>query len=62
MGASFVRLKSVRKASVDDEYALDKTKSLRDESKKIIEKLRDNVFETSLEEADLGMKKMYPLM
>ena len=62
MGASFGRLKSVRKASVDDERALEKTKSLRDESKKIIENLRDNVFETSLEEAVLGMKKMYPLM
>lgn len=62
MGVSFGRLKSVRKASVDDEKALEKTKSLRDESKKIIENLRDNVFETSLEEAVLGMKKMYPLM
>ena len=62
MGVSFGRLKSVRKASVHDERALEKTKSLRDESKKIIENLRDNVFETSLEEAVLGMKKMYPLM
>lgn len=62
MGVSFGRLKSVRKASVNDERALEKTKSLRDESKKIIENLRDNVFETSLEEAVLGMKKMYPLM
>ena len=62
MGATFGRLKSVRKTSVYDEKALEKTKSFRDESKKIIENLRDKVFETSLEEAVLGMKKMYPLM
>lgn len=59
---AFGRLKSVRKASVDDEKALIKTKNLRDDSKKIIENLRDKVFETSLEEAVLGMQKMYPLM
>lgn len=59
---SFGRLKSIRKTSVDDEKALAKTKNLRDESKKIIENLRDKVFQTSLDEAVLGMQKMYPIM
>lgn len=60
MSASFGRLKPVRRANVSDEKSLDRAKMLRDESKKIVENLRDNVFETSLEEAILGMKKMYP--
>ncbi|MGG5459995.1 helicase-exonuclease AddAB subunit AddA [Clostridium sp. B9] len=62
MGATFGRLKSIRKTSVDDEKALEKTKNLRNDSKKIVENIRDKVFQTSLDDAVIGMQKMYPLM
>lgn len=58
----FTTLKRTKKADVEDEKAQEKVKKLRDDVKKAINKLKDDVFALSLEETVDGMKKMYPLM
>ena len=59
---SFGRLKSIRKTNVSDPDAQELVKSIRDQVKKKITKLQDDVFSLSPEEMLEGIKSTYPFM
>ena len=59
---SFSKLKTVRKANVSDENVQSRIKSIRDDVKKKINKLRDEIFSMSPEEMLHSVKASYPYM
>ncbi len=59
---SFGRLKSIRKNNVSDPEAQELVKGIRDQVKKKIGKLRDEVFSMTPEESLEGIRASYPFM
>lgn len=60
--ASFSKLKTVRKANVSDENVQSRVKAIRDDVKKKINKLRDEVFSMTPDEMLHSVKASYPYM
>lgn len=59
---SFGRLKSIRKNNVSDPESQELVKSIREQAKKKIGKLRDEVFSMTPEESLDGIRASYPFM
>ncbi len=57
----FGRIKSIKKG-IGDELDKEKVKSLRDDTKKKINKIKEEVFSVPLNEALDGIKNMYPII
>ena len=60
--ASFSKLKTVRKANVSDENVQSRVKAIRDDVKKKINKLRDEIFSMTPDEMLHSVKSSYPYM
>lgn len=60
--ASFSKLKTVRKANVSDENVQSRVKAIRDDVKKKINKLRDEIFSMTPDEMLHSVKASYPYM
>ena len=60
--ASFSKLKTVRKANVSDENVQSRVKAIRDDVKKKINKLRDEIFSMTPDEMLHSVKLSYPYM
>lgn len=60
--ASFSKLKTVRKANVSDENVQNRVKAIRDDVKKKINKLRDEIFSMTPDEMLHSVKSSYPYM
>ena len=60
--ASFSKLKTVRKANVSDENVQSRVKAIRDDVKKKISKLRDEIFSMTPDEMLHSVKASYPYM
>lgn len=60
--ASFSKLKTVRKANVSDENVQGRVKAIRDDVKKKINKLRDEIFSMTPDEMLHSVKSSYPYM
>ena len=60
--ASFSKLKTVRKANVSDENAQSRVKAIRDDVKKKINKLRDEIFSMTPDEMLHSVKASYTYM
>ena len=59
---TFSKLKTVRKNTVDDVDVQDRVKGIRDDAKKKIAKLKDDVFSMTPEEMLFSIKASYPFM
>ena len=59
---SFSKLKTVRKASVSDENIQSRVKAIRDDVKKKVGKIRDEIFSMTPEEMLYSIKASYPYM
>ncbi|MDU4939603.1 MAG: helicase-exonuclease AddAB subunit AddA [Clostridium sp.] len=60
--ANFSKLKTVRKANVSDENVQGRVKAIRDDVKKKINKLRDEIFSMTPDEMLHSVKSSYPYM